>query len=82
MVGWQPNYSNSDFIRMDREFRRKARMRRMLMRRICCIVYIIITIAIMILIPVGAYWLQNHDFISMQPTFYENIIPEDTIRFS
>lgn len=62
MVGWQPNYSNSDFIRMDREFRRKARMRRALMRRICCIVYIIITIAIMILIPVGAYWLKNHDF--------------------
>jgi hypothetical protein len=53
MVGWQPNYSNPDFIRMDREFRRKARMRRMLMRKIYCIIYIIITLAIMILIPFG-----------------------------
>ena len=58
MVGWQPNYN----FQQDREFRRKARMRRMLMRRIYCIVYIIITIAIMILIPVGAYWLTNHYF--------------------
>ena len=57
MVG----FHYSDF-QQDRESRRKARMHRMLIRRICCIVYIIITIAIMILIPVGAYWLKNHDF--------------------
>jgi hypothetical protein len=32
------------------------------MRKIYCIIYIIITLAIMILIPFGAYWLKNHDF--------------------
>ncbi len=58
MVGWQPNYN----FQQDREFRRKARLRRMRMRRIYCIVYLIIIIAIMILIPIGAYWLKNHDF--------------------
>lgn len=78
MVGWQPNYN----FQPDRESRRKARIRRMLIRRICCIVYIIITIAIMVLIPVGAYWLKNHDFTPVQPTFHENIIQEDIIRFS
>ena len=57
MVG----FHYSDF-QQDRELRRKARKRRVLIRRICCIVYIIITIAIMILIPVGAYWLKNYDF--------------------
>lgn len=58
MVGWQPYYN----FQQEKEFRRKARMRRMLLRRIYCIVYIIITLAIMILIPFGAYWLKNHDF--------------------
>ena len=82
MVGWQPNYSNPDFLRMEKEFRKRRRSKRMLIRRICCIVYIIITIAIMILIPVGAYWLKNHDFTPVQPTFHENIIQEDIIRFS
>lgn len=78
MVGWQPNYN----FQQDREFRRKARKRRMLIRKICCIVYIIITIAIMILIPIGAYWLKSYDFTPVQPTFHENIIQEDIIRFS